>query len=171
MSLWRLQSQTLICIFPFPQEGWKPVGLNPLLNCWLARVRGWLTVLSTWLSTQLLQSPFILCLVFSMYLFQKLGLNPWTVWSHSKLCLWLQWEQYPVWLCCELHLPLTYNVSTHFCSSTESTVIFNQMLVVDKQGTAYSVLILNQNSAISVSYWKHFSRLHQARVVQVILCC
>lgn len=114
-SLWRLESQTLAFIFPFPQKGWKPAGLNPLKKGWLARVRGWLTVLE-YLS-QLLHSPFILCLVFSLYLFQKLGLNPWTVWSHSKLCFWLQREQYPVWLFCELHLPLTYKVSTHFCSS------------------------------------------------------
>lgn len=44
-SLCRLESQTLAFIFSFPQKGWKPAGLNPLKKGWLARVRGWLTVL------------------------------------------------------------------------------------------------------------------------------
>lgn len=97
-SLMRQQSQILT--FTFPQKGWKPVGLYPLKNGWLARVTGWLTALKylTQYSDTSQNRPFILCLVFSLYLFQKLGLNAWTAWSHSKLCFWLQWEQYPMWL-------------------------------------------------------------------------
>lgn len=136
------------------------VGFNPGKDCLPPgkQLAGWpgsevdSLFLVTWFRTWLLHSPCILSLVFSWHFFQKLGLNPSCIWSHSKLCFWLWWEQYSVWAHCELCLPLTYNMSTHFCSSIESTVILKQMLVADKQGMAYSVLILNQNSAISVSY-------------------
>lgn len=129
--------------FPFLRSAGNLLAFTHLRTAgWPGSEVGWL-FLRTWLSTQLLHSPFIPCLVFSLYLFQKLGLNLWTGWSRSKLCFWLQWEQHPVWLHCELHLSLTYNVSTYFCSSIENTVIFKQMLVVDKRGMVYSALILN----------------------------
>lgn len=129
-------TQVRNCLHPGKQlAGWQGSEVDSLF-------------LVTWFRTWLLHNPYIFSLVFSWYLFQTLELNPSCTWSHSKLCFFLWWEQYPVWAHWKLHLPLVYSMSTHFFSSIESTVMLKQMCVVDRQGMAYSVLILNQNSAI-----------------------